>query len=66
MKNRKIKVAIAGVGNCAQALIEGLEFYRKKPNNTRGLMNSKIGIPVQVYALGVKPKYPQPTGEIRR
>lgn len=43
MKNRKIKVAIAGVGNCAQALIEGLEFYRKNPKDTRGLMNPMIG-----------------------
>jgi myo-inositol-1-phosphate synthase len=27
---RKIKVAIAGVGNCASALIQGLQFYSKK------------------------------------
>jgi myo-inositol-1-phosphate synthase len=27
---RKIKVAIAGVGNCASALIQGLQYYSKK------------------------------------
>ncbi len=24
----KVKVAIAGVGNCASALIQGLEYYK--------------------------------------
>lgn len=27
---RKIKVAIAGVGNCASALVQGLQYYSKK------------------------------------
>jgi myo-inositol-1-phosphate synthase len=26
----KIKVAIAGVGNCASALIQGIEYYKHK------------------------------------
>jgi myo-inositol-1-phosphate synthase len=39
---RKIKVAIAGVGNCCQALLEGIEYYRQNPNDTRGLMNVEI------------------------
>ncbi len=43
MSGKKIKVAIAGIGNCAQALIEGLEYYRKNPDDTRGLMNIDIG-----------------------
>ena len=38
-----IKVAIAGTGNCAQALIEGIEFYRQNPEDTRGLMNPDLG-----------------------
>ena len=38
-----IKVAIAGTGNCAQALIEGIEFYRQNPDDTRGLMNPDLG-----------------------
>ena len=44
MANEKvIKVAIAGVGNCAQALFEGIEYYRQNPEDTRGLMNPEIG-----------------------
>jgi len=42
-KNRSIRVAIAGVGNCAQALLEGLEYYRQHPEDERGLMNPDIG-----------------------
>ena len=38
-----IKVAIAGTGNCAQALIEGIEFYSQNPDDTRGLMNPDLG-----------------------
>jgi myo-inositol-1-phosphate synthase len=41
--SRKIKVAIAGVGNCAQALLEGIEYYRQHPEDTRGLMNPDLG-----------------------
>ncbi len=39
---RKIRVAIAGVGNCCQALLEGIEYYRQNPQDTRGLMNVEI------------------------
>ena len=41
--NRQIKVAIAGVGNCAQALLEGIEHYRQHPDDTRGLMHPDLG-----------------------
>ncbi len=41
--DNQIKVAIAGVGNCCQALVEGLEYYRRNPEDTRGLMNVDIG-----------------------
>lgn len=41
--SKKIKVAIAGIGNCAQALIHGIEYYRKNPEDLRGLMNEEIG-----------------------
>ena len=41
--NKKIKVAIAGVGNCAQALISGIEYYRNNPGDNRGLMHPDIG-----------------------
>jgi myo-inositol-1-phosphate synthase len=40
---KQIKVAIAGIGNCAQAFLEGIEYYRQNPEDTRGLMNVDIG-----------------------
>jgi myo-inositol-1-phosphate synthase len=44
MRNRKtIPVAIAGVGNCCQALLEGIEYYRQNPDDSRGLMNVDVG-----------------------
>lgn len=33
-----VRVAIAGVGNCAGSLIEGLAFYRENPENDQGLL----------------------------
>ena len=42
-KQRPIRVAIAGVGNCCQALLEGIEHYRQHPGDKRGLMNVEIG-----------------------
>lgn len=39
-----IKLAIAGVGNCASALLQGLEYYRKRTDvRTAGLMHEEIG-----------------------
>jgi len=28
---RKIRIAVAGVGNCTSALLQGIEFYRDTP-----------------------------------
>lgn len=40
----KIRAAIAGVGNCASSLVQGLEFYRGKDSGTyAGLMHPKVG-----------------------
>jgi len=39
----KIRIAIAGVGNCAQALLHGIEYYKQHPEDSRGLMNVDIG-----------------------
>lgn len=39
----KIKVAIVGVGNCAKALVEGVQYYTENPNDTVGLMYPDIG-----------------------
>jgi len=38
----KIRVAIAGVGNCASAIVQGVHFYSKK-SNLDGLTYWKIG-----------------------
>lgn len=39
-----VRVAIAGVGNCASSLIQGIEYYRGSPAAGRvGLMHEKIG-----------------------
>lgn len=41
---QKIKVVIAGVGNCASSLIQGIHYYRDKDqNNVAGLMHPVIG-----------------------
>ena len=44
----KIRIAVAGVGNCASALLQGIEFYRDAPEAppgefVPGLMNRDIG-----------------------
>jgi myo-inositol-1-phosphate synthase len=40
MEMKEIKIAIAGVGNCASTLIQGLEYY--KNNETVGLMHPEL------------------------
>ena len=41
---RKIRVAIAGVGNCASSLVQGIEFYRtRNEKEPVGLMHENIG-----------------------
>jgi myo-inositol-1-phosphate synthase len=40
----KIRIAIAGIGNCASSLIQGLEHYRdKSPEDAVGLMHWDLG-----------------------
>ena len=47
LKGGKIKIAIAGVGNCASSLIQGIEFYRNGNSKNRkehiGLMHYDLG-----------------------
>jgi myo-inositol-1-phosphate synthase len=39
-----IKLAVAGVGNCASSLLQGIEFYRTHdPHDTAGVMHPEIG-----------------------
>ena len=39
---REIRIGIAGVGNCASALVQGLSYYSKKTEETIGLMHYDI------------------------
>ncbi|MBN1276081.1 MAG: inositol-3-phosphate synthase [Deltaproteobacteria bacterium] len=40
----KIRIGIVGIGNCASALIQGIEYYRKKPEHEAvGFMHWDIG-----------------------
>ena len=38
INSRGIRVAIAGLGNCAASLIEGLYYYRQNPDQDAGLL----------------------------
>src|SRR2546423_316009 len=42
---KKIRVAIAGVGNCASSLVQGVEYYRDADptESVPGLMHVKLG-----------------------
>lgn len=42
---KKIRIAIAGIGNCASALIQGLEYYGNKSlhHSSEGMMAANIG-----------------------
>ncbi len=40
----KIRIGIVGVGNCASALVQGINYYRDKdPNDVIGLMHYDLG-----------------------
>jgi myo-inositol-1-phosphate synthase len=43
MGQRTIRVAVVGVGNCASALIQGIEYYRHHPAVDLGLMHRDLG-----------------------
>ncbi len=45
MSNKKIRVAIIGVGNCASSLVQGVQFYKNAAETDRvpGLMHVNLG-----------------------
>ena len=43
MSKSKINIAITGVGNCASALLQGIEMYKASPENTIGLIDYYLG-----------------------
>ncbi len=40
---KRIRVAISGVGSCASALVQGIEYYIRNPNQKMGLSQPDIG-----------------------
>jgi myo-inositol-1-phosphate synthase len=49
----QVRLAIAGVGNCASALLQGIEYYREHdPAQTAGLLHKTIG-PYRLHDLRV-------------
>ena len=38
-----INIAIAGIGNCASSLLQGIEYYRNDPSEDLGLMHRDLG-----------------------
>ena len=45
MSDKKVRVAIIGVGNCAAALVQGIYFYKDAPDDKfiPGLMHARLG-----------------------
>ncbi|MGZ9234185.1 MAG: inositol-3-phosphate synthase [Anaerolineales bacterium] len=45
MANKKVRVAIIGVGNCASSLVQGVQFYKEAEDNTLvpGIMHTRLG-----------------------
>lgn len=44
LSRNRVRVAIAGVGNCASSLVQGLEYYRSANDETiPGIMHADIG-----------------------
>ena len=41
---KKIKVAIAGVGNCASALIQGIRYYSSNPNSNDDIIKNNTDV----------------------
>lgn len=40
----EVRIAIAGVGNCASALLQGIEYYRNHdPSESAGVLHARIG-----------------------
>ena len=43
-KKEKVRVAIIGVGNCASSLVQGIQFYKNAPDDTKvtGIMHTRL------------------------
>jgi myo-inositol-1-phosphate synthase len=45
MANKKVRVAIIGVGNCASSLVQGIQFYKDAADDSHvpGIMHARLG-----------------------
>src|SRR5574339_695074 len=45
MANKKVRVAIIGVGNCASSLVQGIQFYKDTADDSHvpGIMHTRLG-----------------------
>src|SRR5689334_24010984 len=45
MANKKVRVAIIGVGNCASSLVQGIQFYKDTADDALipGIMHARLG-----------------------
>jgi len=45
MANKKVRVAIIGVGNCASSLVQGIQFYKDTADDSHvpGIMHARLG-----------------------
>ena len=45
MAQKKVRVAIIGVGNCASSLVQGVQFYKDTPDDAHvpGIMHTRLG-----------------------
>src|SRR5687767_8215026 len=45
MANKKVRVAIVGIGNCASSLVQGVQFYKNTADDVSvpGLMHTRLG-----------------------
>src|SRR5215203_6520366 len=45
MANKKVRVAIIGVGNCASSLVQGIQFYKDTADDAHvpGIMHTRLG-----------------------
>lgn len=44
-QRKKVRVALIGIGNCANALVQGVEYYKNAPDDAEipGLMHATVG-----------------------
>ena len=45
--NKKVRVALVGVGNCAAALVQGVHYYKNAADDAEipGLMHARWALP---------------------